>query len=44
MFEFGLPEVGQGEIVGIEPVEECLGCAPGGAESVRILALSHFRW
>ena len=37
-FEFGLSEGVQGEVVGVEPVEECLGCAAVQADAQSLLS------
>ena len=38
VFEFGLPEGVQGEVVGVEPVEECLGGASVQADAQGLLS------
>ena len=37
VFEIGLSEGGQGEVVGVEPAEECLGCASVEADAQGLL-------
>lgn len=38
MFEFGLSEGIQVEVVGVEPSEECLGCAAAQADTQHLLS------